>query len=148
MVINIFLVHVKIDRTREFIIVGEDVMDNKIKFKKIYTQYSLKWSLKIGSHLGTLTRDQAPKLVNVKPAIFHRWISGKLAAPVSKLDKIKSCAFAEFRRRHRRVMPLKPVSESDLEVMQAKFVWKNMIFDQMSMNAKRRFCSRLKKLYR
>lgn len=123
-------------------------MKNKRKYKKLYTQHSLKWSLKIGDYLGTLTPHQAVRLVNAKPAIFHRWMSGKLAAPVSKLEKIKSCAFAEFRRRHRKASRLKRVTASDVEVIKAKFLWKNMIFDQMNMITKRRFCIGLKKLYR
>ena len=123
-------------------------MKNKRKYKKLYTQNSLKWSLKIGDYLGTLTPHQAVRLVNAKPAIFHRWMSGKLAAPVSKLEKIKSCAFAEFRRRHRKASRLQQVTASDVEVIKAKFLWKNMIFDQMNMITKRRFCIGLKKLYR
>lgn len=123
-------------------------MKNKRKYKKLYTQHSLKWSLKIGDHLGTLTPYQAVKLVNTKPAIFHRWMSGKLAAPVNKLEKIKSCAFAEFRRRHRKTSRLKRVTASDVEVIKARFLWKNMIFDQLNMISKRRFCIGLKKLYR
>lgn len=123
-------------------------MKNKRKYKKLYTQHSLKWSLKIGDHLGTLTPYQAVKLVNTKPAIFHRWMSGKLAAPVSKLEKIKSCAFAEFRRRHRKTSRLKRVTASDVEVIKARFLWKNMIFDQLNMISKRKFCIGLKKLYR
>lgn len=123
-------------------------MKNKGNYKKLYTQHSLKWSLKIGDHLGTLTPYQAVKLVNTKPAIFHRWMTGKLAAPVNKLEKIKSCAFAEFRRRHRKTSRLKRVTASDLEVIKARFLWKNMIFDQLNMISKRRFCIGLKKLYR
>jgi hypothetical protein len=124
------------------------MMKNKRKYKKLYTQQSLKWSLKIGDYLGTLTPHQAVKLVNTKPAIFHRWMSGKLAAPVNKLEKIKSCAFAEFRRRHRKALRLQRITASDVEVIKAKFLWKNMIFDQMNMITKRRFCIGLKKLYR
>lgn len=123
-------------------------MKNKRKYKKLYTQHSLKWSLKIGDHLGTLTPSQAVRLANTKPVIFHRWVSGKLAAPVSKLEKIKSCAFAEFRRRHRKATRLNRVTASDLEVLKARFLWKNMIFDQMNMISKHRFCIGLKRLYR
>jgi hypothetical protein len=123
-------------------------MKNKRKYKKLYTQHSLNWSLKIGDHLGTLTPHQAVRLVNTKPVIFHRWLSGKLAAPVNKLEKIKSCAFAEFRRRHRKVSRLQRITISDVELIKAKFLWKNMIFDQMNMITKRRFCIGLKKLYR
>lgn len=123
-------------------------MKNKRKYKKLYTQHSLKWSLKIGDYLGTLTPHQAVRLVNAKPAMFHRWMSGKLAAPVSKLEKIKSCAFAEFRRRHRKVSRWQRVTTSDVEVIKARFLWKNMLFDQMNMITKRRFCIGLKKLYR
>lgn len=129
-------------------IMGEGVMDNKIRLKKLYTQHSLQWSLKVGSQLGTLTRDQAVKLVNVKPVIFHRWISGKLAAPAIKLDKIKRCAFAELRRPYKKTRRLNQETESDIEIMKAKFLWKNMIFDQLHMVAKRRFCAGLKKVYR
>lgn len=117
-------------------------------FKKIHTKYSLNWSLKIGSHLGTLDYYQAARLANVKPAIFHRWVSGKLAAPVKKLDKIKCCAFDEFPRRHRRATRLTQVTQSDIEAIKAKYLWKNVIFDQMNMKAKQKFCTRLKKLYR
>lgn len=123
-------------------------MINKRKYKKIYTQQSLKWSLKIGEHLGTLTPYQAVRLVNTKPSIFNRWLTGKLAAPASKLEKIKSFAFDKFKRGYRKASRLKRVTASDVEVIKAKFLWKNMIFDQMNMNAKRRFCARLKKLNR
>lgn len=122
------------------------MQQNKIKLKKLHTQHSLKWSLKIGAHLGTLTRYQAIQLVNVKPAIFHRWISGKLAAPASKLERIKHRAFAKLRRKHRKAVNFTWMTEFDEELMKARFLWKNMLFDQLNMAAKRRFCARLKRI--
>lgn len=129
-------------------ILGEEVVKNKIILKKLYTQHSLEWSLKVGNHLGTLTRYQAMRLVNVKPVTFHRWLSGKLAAPENKLEKIKSCAFADFRRRPRKIAHLSRVAEADVEVIKAKFLWKNMLFDQLHMTAKRRYCAGLTRLHR
>jgi hypothetical protein len=123
-------------------------MNNKTKMRKLQTQYSLQWSLKIGDHLGTLDSQKAIKLANVKPAIFQRWISGKLAAPNNKLERIKHCAFDTVRKRHRKIPNLKLENELDEEIIKARLLWKSMIFDQLNTVAKRRFCTGLKKLHR
>ncbi len=121
---------------------------NKTKIKKLHTQYLLNWSLKVGDQLGTLNRHKAIQLANVKPAVFNRWASGKLAAPSCKLNRIKHHAFSTFRVRHRKKVNQCFATEMDPETIKARFLWKSMIFDQLSMVAKHRFCSGLKKLYR
>lgn len=123
-------------------------MRSKIKARKLHTQYSLQWSLKVGDHLGTLNRGTAIKLVNVKPVIFYRWISGKLVAPANKLERIKCHAFATANKQYRKVTYRKPRTEWNEEMIRARFLWKSMIFDQLSMVGKRRFCDGVKKIYR
>ncbi|HSH88087.1 MAG TPA: hypothetical protein VK958_12645 [Methylophilus sp.] len=123
-------------------------MNNKNKIKKLHTQCLLNWSLKVGDQLGTLSKPKAIKLANVKPAVFHRWKSGKLAAPSCKLNRIKHHAFATLRIRHRKKLNLCLAVGLDEEMIRAQFLWKNMIFDQLSMVAKRRFFTGLKKRYR
>lgn len=123
-------------------------MKNKTKIKKLHTQYSLQWSLKVGDQLGTLNMHKAIQLAKVKPIIFQRWVSGKLAAPVNKLDQIKHHAFAIIRQKHRKKINHTLLIEEDEEIIKARFLWKNMIFDQLGMVAKRRFCTGLKKLHR
>jgi len=116
------------------------------KVKQLQTQYSLQWSLKVGHYLGTLNHHKAIKLVNVKPVIFHRWISGKLAAPENKLGKIRYYAFDTFRKRHRKLMSMTlSAEELNEEALRARFLWKIMLFDQLSVVAKRRFCAGLKR---
>lgn len=123
-------------------------LKNKSRIKKLHTQYSLNWSLEVGTQLGTLNLDQAIQLANVKPAIFHRWISGTLAAPTYKLDRIKYHAFATSKRKHRKQLNQHKIAKVDEEIIIARLLWKQMIFDQLRMVAKRRFCYRLKKIYR
>lgn len=124
----------------------EKIMKHTRKMRKLHTQYSLQWSLKVGHHLGTLNHHKAIKLVNVKPSIFHRWMSGKLAAPKVKLDRIKCYAFDAFRKRHRKSANLGlPVAELDEDMIRARYLWKSMLFDQLNMVAKRRFCAALKR---
>jgi hypothetical protein len=123
-------------------------MKNKIKIKKLHTQCLLNWSLKVGDQLGTLSKPKAIKLANVKPAVFQRWVSGKMVAPSCKLSRIKHHAFATFRIRHRKKLNQCMAVDLDEEVIKAQFLWKNMIFDQLSMAAKRRFFTGLKKVYR
>lgn len=123
-------------------------MNHKMKIQKIYTQHSLAWSLKVGGHMGTLTSNQAARLANVKPVVFHRWIFGKLAAPMSKLEKIKKCAFGEFNRCHRKIKYYSQSQMADIDVIKARFIWKGMIFDQLRMTAKRRFCAKQMRIQR
>ncbi|MGP1718185.1 MAG: hypothetical protein ACTS9Y_13475 [Methylophilus sp.] len=122
-------------------------MQNKSRVEKIHTQHSLNWSLKIGKYLGTLNLQKAIKLANVKPVVFHRWISGALAAPANKLERIKHHAFAVTRRKPRKQLNQLKINDTDEQTIRARFVWKQMIFDQLRMVAKRRFCIRLKMQY-
>lgn len=123
-------------------------MRNKNNIKKLHTQYSLKWSLKVGKQLGTLNLQQAMQLAKVKPAIFHRWVSGILAAPPMQLDRIKYYAFATSRRKHRKQLSQYKITNIDEEIMTARLLWKHMIFDELRMVAKRRFCTSIKKIHR
>jgi hypothetical protein len=123
-------------------------MRNKSRIEKLQTQYSLEWSLKIGAYLGTLTLQKAIKLAEVKPAIFHRWLIGALAAPASKLDRIKQHAYAALRTVQRKRRKQHHVADTDEQVIKAQFLWKQLIFDQLRVVAKRRFCTRMKIQYR
>ncbi|MGQ2966664.1 hypothetical protein [Methylophilus sp.] len=123
-------------------------MQNKSRIEKLQTQYSLEWSLKIGAYLGTLNLHQAIKVANVKPAIFHRWISGSLAAPADKLDSIKQHAYAALRTPQRKRRKQHQIADTNEQVIKAQFVWKQLIFDQLRVVAKRRFCTRMKIQYR
>jgi hypothetical protein len=125
-----------------------ELMKNKIKIKKLHTKCLLNWSLKVGDQLGTLNKHKAIKLANVKPAVFHRWVSGKVAAPSCTLNRIKHHAFATLRIRHRKKLNQCLAVGLDEEIIKAQFLWKNMIFDQLSMPAKRRFFTGLKKVHR
>jgi hypothetical protein len=122
--------------------------ENNSRIAKLHTQYSLEWSLKIGGYLGTLTRQKAIKLVNVKPVVFHRWISGALVAPADKLDHIKQYAYAALRARQRKRPKQNQIADTDAQVIKAQFVWKQLIFDQLRVVAKRRFCKHMKMQYR
>ncbi len=95
-----------------------------------------------------IMKNNAIRLANVKPAVFHRWVSGKAAAPSCKLNCIKHHAFATLRIKHRKKLNQCLDVGLDEEIIKAQFLWKNMIFDQLSMVAKRRFFSGLKKVYR
>lgn len=114
----------------------------------MHTQYSLNWSLKVGAQLGTLDLNRAIQLAHVKPAIFHRWVSGLLAAPSYKLERIKYEAFAISKKKHRKQFKQHKITNGDEEIITARLFWKQMIFDQLRMVAKRRFCNHLKKIYR
>jgi dsDNA-specific endonuclease/ATPase MutS2 len=121
---------------------------NKNRIEKLQTQYSLEWSLKIGEYLGTLTLQKAIKLANVRPDIFHRWLSGGLAAPAEKLDIIKQHAYAALRTRQRKRPKQHQIADTNEQVIRAQFAWKQLIFDQLRVVAKRRFCTRMKMQYR
>jgi hypothetical protein len=123
-------------------------MRNKSRIEKLQTQYSLKWSLKIGAYLGTLTRQKAIKLADVKPAIFQRWLFGALVAPASKLDRIKQHAYAALRTGPRKRRKQHQGADTDEQVIKAQFLWKQLIFDQLREVAKRRFCTRMKIKFR
>ena len=120
-------------------------MNTRKRIRKLHTQHSLQWSLKIGHHLRTINQQKAIQLANVNPTTFHRWISGKLIAPVIKLDKIKHHALALPKRKHRKIVRLKLTTAFDEETLRAKFLWRHMIFDQLGMRAKRRFCEKLRR---
>ncbi|WP_379055701.1 hypothetical protein [Methylophilus luteus] len=123
-------------------------MRNKSRIEKLQTQYSLEWSLKIGAYLGTLTRQKAIKLADVKPAIFQRWLFGALAAPADKLNRIKQHAYAALRTRQRKKRKQHQVAHTNEQIIKTQFLWKQLIFDQLRVVAKRRFCTRMKIQYR
>jgi hypothetical protein len=118
------------------------------RIAKLHTQHSLEWSLKIGGYLGTLNRQKAIKLVNVKPVVFHRWISGALAAPAEKLDIIKQYAYAALRTRQRKRRKQPQIADTSEQIIRAQFAWKQLIFDQLRVVAKRRYCKRMKMQFR
>jgi hypothetical protein len=122
--------------------------ENNSRIAKLHTQHSLQWSLKIGGYLGTLNRQKAIKLVNVKPVVFHRWISGALAAPANKLHHIKQHAYAALRARQRKRGKQPQTADTNEQVIRAQFAWKQLIFDLLRVIAKRRFCARMKMQYR
>lgn len=50
-------------------------MQDRNRLKKLHTQYTLIWCLKIGEYLGTLSLKELTHLVNVKPDTLDRWLS-------------------------------------------------------------------------
>lgn len=90
-------------------------MNHKKELEKIFTQQSLKWSLNVGYQMQTLTHHQAMRLLEVKPMIFHRWLNGKLAAPINKLDLIKRCAYGDLNRPYRRIKYFAQLTMPDVE---------------------------------
>jgi hypothetical protein len=122
-------------------------MQDKNRLKKLHTQYSLIWCLKIGEYLGTLSINELRQLLDVKPETIERWLSGKQAAPVIKLNIIKKRAFAPYRIGHSHSVLRSYANQAtlDAELVETKYLWKMMLFDEMSTLTKRRYCKRFKK---
>lgn len=122
-------------------------MQDRNRLKKLHTQYTLIWCLKIGEYLGTLSLKELTHLVNVKPDTLDRWLSGKQAAPEIKLNIIKRRAFAPYRIGHSHHVLRSYANEVALnaELVETKYLWKMMLFDEMTTLTKRRFCKRFKK---
>lgn len=122
-------------------------MQNRKPLKKLHTQYTLLWCLKVGDYLGTLDPHTINRELNIKPAMFQRWLSGMQMPPEVVLNKIKIRAFAPYRIHQRkkvlRAYPCDAAYQPDL--IETKYLWKLMLFDEMNMLTKSRFCKRLKK---
>lgn len=123
------------------------IMGNKKQLKKLHSQYTLLWCLKVGEFLGTLNTDTICRYVNIKPVVLQRWLSGKQPPPESVLNIIKVRTFASARIHKRqhvlREYPCDVAFQPDL--IETKYLWKLMLFDEMNLLTKRRFCRRLKK---
>ena len=122
-------------------------MQDRNRLKKLHTQYTLIWCLKIGEYLGTLSLKELTHLVNVKPNMLDRWLSGKQAAPDVKLNIIKRRAFAPYRIGYSHHVLRSYANEAALnaELVETKYLWKMMLFDEMTTLTKRRYCKRFKK---
>jgi len=122
-------------------------MQDRKRLKKLHTQYSLIWCLKIGEYLGTLSIAELRQLLDVKSDVIDRWLSGKQTAPDIKLNIIKRRAFAPYRIGHRQRVLKSYADETtlDAELVETKYLWKMMLFDEMNTLTKRRYCKRLKK---
>lgn len=119
-------------------------MQHKSALIKINSRLTLLWYVKVGEHLKTLRMQQLPQLIDVKPVIVQRWVNGKLAVPNQELHKIKTIALSPYRKQTRKKNMEIEKRLPDEARIRAKFAWKTMIFDQMNIHAKRRFCERLK----
>lgn len=122
-------------------------MQDRKCLKKLHKQYSLIWCLKIGEYLGTLSNNEIRQLLDVKSDVLARWLSGKQTAPDIKLNIIKRRAFAPYGIGHRQRVLKSYAHETmlDAELVEAKYLWKMMLFDEMNTLTKRRYCKRLKK---
>jgi len=122
-------------------------MQDKQRLNKLHTQYTLIWCLKIGEYLGTLNIHALGRLLDVKSDILRRWMAGKQVAPEVKLSSIKTHALAPYRSGHRKKMPRSTATANVLnaDLIETKYLWRIMLFDEMSIQTKRRYCKRLKK---
>jgi hypothetical protein len=123
------------------------IMGNKKQLKKLHSQYTLLWCLKVGEFLGTLNTDKICAYVNIKPVVLQRWLSGKQTPPEAVLNRIKVRTFASARiHRRKHVLREYPCDVAyQAELIETKYLWKLMLFDEMNLLTKRRFCRRLKK---
>lgn len=108
------------------------------------TQHILKWCLKIGTYQGTLSTAKLPRKLGVKRTTLTRWLNGSLAVPENILQNIRHCAVAPYRTLSLRSVIIKQPRLPE-QLIATNYEWMTMIFEQMNILSKRKFCNKLRK---
>lgn len=125
---------------------------------KLHTKATIQWYLRIGAHFGTIkSGHHIQEILHIDRVTYHRWSTGKTAAPYSALELLRLHAFGEppagrsaawrgFRFHNDRLITEdgRSLSPADLK---AVFFWKQMAFNQLDAHARREIYTELRAIY-
>ena len=127
--------------------------------KKLQTKAAIQWYLQVGWQFGTLTGpSHVREILKIDRVTYHRWSTGRAAAPYTALELLRLHAFGEppggrsTAWRGIRFFNDRLITEDGREFtpadIKAAFMWRKMAFNNLDAPARREIYSELRSIYK